>query len=177
MIIGFLRSPRWKTPVMGFIDDNCIAFDDEDEHKLEFTKIHNEFKKIVEGLLEELMAELGVSDAQFVEACERAEQNPVHKKIVDQIAAVEDFIAFKKLMVKRNQDLNKQAMEMFAKQEEAKKAPASGAQVQEVVAKPEQLSEEEMMKRAVEESEKLKSEEQKAIDEEEEMIRQAIELS
>ena len=87
---------------MGFIDDNCIAFDDEDEHKLEFTKIHNEFKTIVEGLLEELMAELGVSDAQFLEACERAEQNPVHKKIVDQIAAVEDFIAFKKLMVKRN---------------------------------------------------------------------------
>ena len=115
MIIGFLRSPRWKTPVMGFIDDNCIAFDDEDEHKLEFTKIHNEFKKVVEGLLEELMAELGVSDAQFLEACERAEQNPVHKKIVDQIAAVEDFIAFKKLMVKRNQDLNKQAMEMFAR--------------------------------------------------------------
>ena len=41
MIIGFLRSPRWKTPVMSFIDEYCTAFDDEDEHKLEFTKTHN----------------------------------------------------------------------------------------------------------------------------------------
>ena len=32
-----------------------------------------EFKKIVEDLLGELMAELGVSDTQFVEACQKAE--------------------------------------------------------------------------------------------------------
>ena len=41
MIIGFLRSPRWKTPVMSFIDEYCTVFDNEDENKLEFTKIHN----------------------------------------------------------------------------------------------------------------------------------------
>lgn len=40
MIIGFLRSPRWKTPVMSFLDEYCVVFDDEDENKLEFTKIH-----------------------------------------------------------------------------------------------------------------------------------------
>jgi len=48
------------------------------------------------------MSELGVSDEQFVEACEKAEKNPMHKKIVDQIMAVDNFLAFKKLMVKRN---------------------------------------------------------------------------
>jgi len=41
MIIGFLRSPRWKAPVMSFLDENCIVFDNEDENKLEFTPIHN----------------------------------------------------------------------------------------------------------------------------------------
>lgn len=41
MIIGFLRSPRWKTPVMSFLDENCIVFDNEDENKLEFTSVHN----------------------------------------------------------------------------------------------------------------------------------------
>lgn len=74
-----------------------------------------DFKKIVEDLLEELMKELGVTNEQFVEACERAEQNPIHKKIVDQIMAVDNFLAFKKLMVKRNQELNKQAMELYEK--------------------------------------------------------------
>ena len=41
MIIGFLRSPRWKVPVMSFLDEKCMLFDNEDENKLEFTPIHN----------------------------------------------------------------------------------------------------------------------------------------
>lgn len=41
MIIGFLRSPRWKTPIMSFIDEKCIGFDSEEENKLEFTIHHN----------------------------------------------------------------------------------------------------------------------------------------
>jgi len=52
------------------------------------------------------MAELGVTQDQFLEACDKASQNPLHKKIVDQITAVDNFIAFKKLMVKRNTELN-----------------------------------------------------------------------
>ena len=69
------------------------------------------------------MSELGVGDEQFVKACERAEKNPVHKKIVDQILAVENFLAFKRLMVKRNQELNRQAILMYEKN---KKAGAAG---------------------------------------------------
>jgi len=48
------------------------------------------------------MKELGVTNEQFLQACERADGNPIHKKIVDQIVAVDNFLAFKKLMVKRN---------------------------------------------------------------------------
>ena len=83
MIIGFLRSPRWKTPVMSFLDEKCTVFDNEDENKLEFTTIHNEFKKLVESLLMELMNELGVTEEQFYESCDKASENPIHKKIVD----------------------------------------------------------------------------------------------
>lgn len=41
MIIGFLRSPRWKTPVMSFLDEYCISFESVEENKLEHTDIHN----------------------------------------------------------------------------------------------------------------------------------------
>ena len=41
------------------------------------------FKKLVEELLGELMAELGVTQDQFMEACDKASENPLHKKIVD----------------------------------------------------------------------------------------------
>ena len=61
MIINFLRSPRWKTPIMSFLDEHCIIFDTEDENKLEYTPIHSEFKQIVENLIDELIAELGVT--------------------------------------------------------------------------------------------------------------------
>ena len=61
IIINFLRSPRWKTPVMSFLDEYCIVFDNEEENKLEYTKIHNDFKKLVEELIGCLLAELGVT--------------------------------------------------------------------------------------------------------------------
>ena len=68
------------------------------------------------------MQELGVTQEQFFEACEKAGANPFHKKIVDQIIAVDNFVAFKKLMVKRNQDLNEQVLLMMKRKEEGPKA-------------------------------------------------------
>jgi hypothetical protein len=126
IIINFLRSPRWKAPIMSFLDEHCIIFDNEDENKLEYTPIHSEFKKIVEDLIGELIAELGVTQEIFMQACSSAEGNPIHKKIVDQIVAVDNFVAFKKLMCKRNAELNKQAMAMLKQQQEEldkKRAP------------------------------------------------------
>jgi hypothetical protein len=64
----------------------------------------------VEDLLEGLLAEIGTSPEVFFGACEKAGQNPQHKKIYDQIMAVDNFVAFKKLMVKRNTELNNQAL-------------------------------------------------------------------
>ena len=68
---------------MSFLDEYCIIFDNEDENKLEYTPIHTKFKQLVEELIGELLAELGVTQEQFMEACEKAEKNPIHKKIVD----------------------------------------------------------------------------------------------
>jgi hypothetical protein len=39
-LITFIKSPRWKTPVVSFIEEHCLIFDDEEENKLEFTYIH-----------------------------------------------------------------------------------------------------------------------------------------
>ena len=120
------------------------------------------------------MTELGVSDEQFVEACQRAESNPIHKKIVDQIMAVDNFLAFKKLMVKRNAELEKQTAEYMEKmaakkasggttdaKEESKDqraAPPKEAQelrkVMKVAQDLDREEEEAMLKRAITESER-----------------------
>ena len=39
------------------------------KNKLEYTKIHNDFKNLVEELIGHLLAELGVTQEQFMEAC------------------------------------------------------------------------------------------------------------
>ena len=56
-----------------------------------------------------------------MKACENAEKNPIHKKIVDQIVAVDNFMAFKRLMCKRNAELNKQALAMLQEKADAEK--------------------------------------------------------
>ena len=131
IIINFLRSPRWKTPIMSFLDEYCIIFDNEDENKLEYTPIHNQFKNTVEELIGCLLAELGVTQEQFLEACEKATKNPIHKKIVDQIVAVDNFVAFKKLMCKRNAELNLQAMRAMEEAQKKKDQPAAKEEVKE----------------------------------------------
>ena len=129
---------------------------------------------MVEGLLEELMLDLGVTDQQFVQACEKAAQNPMHQKIVDQILAVDNYLAFKKLMVKRNNEMNQQAMamDMVQTSQAQQKKPEDKAQKQalKVADEYEAMEEEEMIRRAIEESQKQESESTKLAQEEEEMI-------
>ena len=123
------------------------------------------------------MKDLGVTDEQFVKACEKAAQNPMHQKIVDQILAVDNYLAFKKLMVKRNNEMNAQAMAMDMVNESVPKKDPAMKQALRVADEYERMDEEEMMRRAIEESQKQQDEHKKIADEEEEMIRQAIEMS
>ena len=95
---------------MTFIDENCLVFDSEDENKLEYTVIHNKFKDMVDALLDGLLTELQVSPDLFLEAVKLGRQTPVHRRIFDQILAWDNFVSFKKLMVKRNLELEKEAM-------------------------------------------------------------------
>ncbi len=71
----------------------------------------------MDELLCELMAEVEITQEQFLEACDKAQTDPKHKKIVNQIMAVENFIAFKKLMIKRNTELNEEALKMMLQKE------------------------------------------------------------
>jgi hypothetical protein len=64
------------------------------------------FKELVEELLNGVMMELGVNESIIMLAFQQATENPVHTKILEQLLAVDNFITFKKLMVKRNLELN-----------------------------------------------------------------------
>ena len=40
-VMSIFKAPTWEVPVMQFIDDNCIVFDNEEENKFSYTEIHN----------------------------------------------------------------------------------------------------------------------------------------
>ena len=53
-----------------------------------------------------------------MDACLKAKDNPVHARVVDQITAVDNFLAFKKLMIRRNNELNEEALKMMLQKEQ-----------------------------------------------------------
>jgi protein-disulfide isomerase-like protein with CxxC motif len=61
-------------------------------------------------LLCELVAEMGITREQFKAACESSANNPTHHRIVQQILGVDDFESFKKMMIKKNMQINEICM-------------------------------------------------------------------
>lgn len=44
-----------------FMDENCLAFDDEEQNHFEYTDIHNKFKKMIEEMLDTLIIDIGIT--------------------------------------------------------------------------------------------------------------------
>ncbi|XP_048791361.1 cilia- and flagella-associated protein 36 isoform X2 [Lagopus muta] len=45
-IAGFLRGPAWSVPVLEFMEQKCEVFDDEEESKLSYTEIYQEYQAL-----------------------------------------------------------------------------------------------------------------------------------
>ena len=149
----FLQSPMWKNPIISFVEQNCVVFENTEENRLEYTEIHTKFKRLVESRLEAYIQDLGISQADYVKAWSRA-QKRIHKSLLQQIMAVEDFVLFKKMMVNRNIAMNKEAMrQMQAKGRQTNRISQAVAQESSEEDESEE-DEEAMMKRVMEESQK-----------------------
>ena len=124
-----------------------------------------------------------------MDACSKASHNQLHKKIVDQIIAVDNFMAFKKLMIKRNQELNQQALLMLSggaqkqpqstPEEQPHKTPASAStaataknltETEKQIVNNAKAEDEEMMRRAMEMSLQADMQKKMEMDEEEQMM-------
>ncbi|KAG7393098.1 hypothetical protein PHYPSEUDO_012434 [Phytophthora pseudosyringae] len=119
-VLNLFRSPAWELPVMCFIDDNCASFDTSDENKFVYTELHAQFRELVESVLGSHLAEMGLAASDFAAICEKQRDSEraaggsvsdgVSADVVNQILAMDDFLSFKKLMVKRNLELELEAI-------------------------------------------------------------------
>lgn len=128
-VLQFLESERFDASVMDFVDDNCEAFDSEDENKLIYTDIHREFKEHVEILIQSNLGELGISSDMFMEACERGRHGrDINTVVFERMIAMDDFMTFKKIMVKRNTELQLEALKDYSASSVRDTAPMSPEQ-------------------------------------------------
>uniref|UniRef100_H3AWG6 Cilia- and flagella-associated protein 36 n=1 Tax=Latimeria chalumnae TaxID=7897 RepID=H3AWG6_LATCH len=113
-IVGFLTGPVWTGPVTEFIEQKCTVFDDDEENKLSYTEIHQQYKELVEKLLEDYLQEIGIQEEQFQRACTSPfAQSHTLQPIFQPVLAAEDFEVFKTLMVQKNVELQLQALQML----------------------------------------------------------------
>jgi len=68
---------------------------------------------MVELLLESICIELGATHEMFFKVVKAGLRNPKHKKYFEQILATLNFMSFKKLMIKRNKELELEALQML----------------------------------------------------------------
>ncbi|XP_030628548.1 cilia- and flagella-associated protein 36 [Chanos chanos] len=113
-IAGYLGSPEWMIPVTDFMENKCSVFDDEDENKLTYTEIHQQYKELVEKLLENYMQEVGINEQQFLEACSSPfAKSKTLQTVFQPVLATDDFQIFRSLMVQKNMELQLQALRVI----------------------------------------------------------------
>ncbi|XP_005385828.1 PREDICTED: cilia- and flagella-associated protein 36 [Chinchilla lanigera] len=113
-IAGFLRGPDWYIPILDFVEQKCEVFDDEEESKLTYTEIHQEYKELVEKLLEGYLKEIGINEDQFQEACTSPlAKTRTSQAILQPVLAAEDFTIFKTMMVQKNIEMQLQAIRII----------------------------------------------------------------
>mmetsp|Transcript_27387 Transcript_27387/g.51188 ORF Transcript_27387/g.51188 Transcript_27387/m.51188 type:complete len:360 (+) Transcript_27387:110-1189(+) len=113
-VLQFLGSDRFDAAVMDFVDENCHIFENDEENKFIYTDIYQEFLDHMEGVINSNLAELDVTPDVFYEACQTSRNNrDINKRVFEKLLAMEDFTVFKKIMVKRNTELQFEAMQAY----------------------------------------------------------------
>ncbi|XP_048865187.1 cilia- and flagella-associated protein 36 isoform X2 [Brienomyrus brachyistius] len=113
-IAGYLGSPEWVIPVTDFMENKCTVFDDEDENKLTYTEIHQQYKQLVENLLENYMRDVGINEQQFFEACSSPyARSKALQAVFQPVLATDDFQMFRSLMAQKNVELQLQALRVI----------------------------------------------------------------
>ena len=91
--------------------------EDEGEWQVEFDRVFEEYKDLIDSLLEIHMKEMDISPEQFEDACQMAEgilSTKLHQNLFEQIWAASDFDTFKRMMIQLNIDLQLHALEVLA---------------------------------------------------------------
>lgn len=101
--------------MLSFIEQKCIVFDPEEENKLAYTEVFEEYGSLVEMLLESFIEDLGINAVSFVKVCDAFKsKNPqATTTVLEQVYAAQDYSVFKSMMTQKNIELELQALSLL----------------------------------------------------------------
>ena len=108
---------------MDFIEANCLLFEDTEENKFEYTKVHQEFTGLTALLLETMIDEVGITESQLEKCIIRGLRREKDAKIFKQVLLCDDFVSFKKVMVQKNKELEVEALRKIQENASADSTP------------------------------------------------------
>lgn len=125
-----LSSHAFVNPLADFVDENSSLFDDDspEGNYLTHTDCHKKFLELMECQLETALASVGLTPEDFAALCQASPPSSRLRQIVDRLMYVDDFMFFKKLMAKRNAELNMEALREMNRAAEAAALAAAAAE-------------------------------------------------
>ena len=99
-------SREWALGVQGFLLQHCRSFEDVEENRLEWTALHAQLRDMMEALLEEQLAQLGVSVDDFVGRLAACPASRAGNDLLETVLAMDDFASFKQHMLRLKRDLD-----------------------------------------------------------------------
>ncbi|VDD91735.1 unnamed protein product [Enterobius vermicularis] len=134
--LEFIKSSMWTLPIATFIEQKSLVFDREQEDKDLYKKIHKEFVSLVDALMECFCDDLHVKAEQLVasmkenhfksqmtvkgrvscfnnSASNRKCRYPILAALLEPVAAAQDYEVFVSMMMRKNIELQLQAIHMI----------------------------------------------------------------
>jgi len=176
VVYQIIRSPEFRNPIKDFIDDNCGTFIGLDENTFEQGQLHKEFTLLIDGLLDTLTKEIGITEEMFCLAAKKGLNEPKAKKYFEQLISFTNYNYFKNLMTKRNFQLEELAYKQMMEDKKGNEEDNEEDNEEELEKKRKEMEENELqcalkMSLAVEEEKK------KLEQIEDEELQRAIQLS
>ncbi|XP_061173239.1 cilia- and flagella-associated protein 36-like [Saccostrea echinata] len=173
-LLCFLGNPFFQVPVLTFMESKCLIFDPSIEDSEEYKKVYQEYKAVIQKLLDAFIKDTGISHDQVIKALQdmnkKKDIKEMFQSLFEQFFAAEDYGIFVRLMIQKNIELQQQALAMIMQMqgalpdslsEGAPKAPSSSSPPAPSNEQYGAQNEEEILKAVLEQSKREYEEEQK----------------
>uniref|UniRef100_A0A914ZJW6 Cilia- and flagella-associated protein 36 n=1 Tax=Parascaris univalens TaxID=6257 RepID=A0A914ZJW6_PARUN len=115
--LDFLGSSIWSLPVATFIEQRSTVFEREQADTSLFKEIHEEFASMVDTLIECFCDDLHIKAEQLVAALKHHDNNTrlslKERMLLEPVVAAQDFNVFVPMMMRKNVELQLQALQMI----------------------------------------------------------------